>query len=444
MSAKRETRFSSREAPDTPEKLKDDARSPFERDRDRVLYSEYFRRLAGVTQVASAADGGIFHNRLTHSLKVAQVARRLGERLLRERADLVNVLNPDVVEAAALAHDLGHPPFGHVAEHRLSEIAESRGLEDGFEGNAQTFRIVVRLSLHRGENLGLDLTRATLNATLKYPWLRPAKGTPAAPLSDVEKKHYRKYSAYESDREMFEFVRAESAPDKPSLEAQVMDWADSITYSVHDLEDFKRAGLIPVEKIVRNEPYRQAFLDRWESQQPGSEAQKHFQSPKHIQPMLELLDYCISDTAEPGSQNDLELLESYRSFGITRYLGGLQVNAAGDTVEMQQPELDYQLKFLHQLVMDYVILSPRTAMQQAGQVRIIDNLTSFFHDALNDRRFDRLPTRFKQRAEKKGLDSTEIARMAIDIVASLSEAEAIAVYRRIMGQHAGSLLDPTH
>lgn len=149
------------------------ARSAFERDRDRVLYSDYFRRLAGVTQVASAADAGLFHNRLLHSLKVAQVARRLAQKLLRDYPELSDRLDADVVEAAALAHDLGHPPFGHVAEKELQRLAEEEfGLDDGFEGNAQTFRILVRLANHSGRQYGLDLCRATLDATLKYPWLR--------------------------------------------------------------------------------------------------------------------------------------------------------------------------------------------------------------------------------------------------------------------------------
>ena len=150
-----------------------DCRTAFQRDRDRLLYSDYLRRLASVTQVASAAEGASFHNRLTHSIKVAQVGRRLAELLLSRDKDLAGFLDPDVVEAAALAHDLGHPPFGHVADRHLCALAVENDLGDGFEGNAQTFRIVTRLSVRRsGGGLGLDLTRATLAATAKYPWFR--------------------------------------------------------------------------------------------------------------------------------------------------------------------------------------------------------------------------------------------------------------------------------
>lgn len=130
-----------------------DPRSAFQRDRDRVLYSPEFRRLSGVTQVASAGEGDVFHNRLTHSLKVAQVGRRLAERLQKDCASeelhAWGGLDPDVVETAGLAHDLGHPPFGHDGEEEICKSVEANNDENGFEGNAQSFRIVTRLAAHR-------------------------------------------------------------------------------------------------------------------------------------------------------------------------------------------------------------------------------------------------------------------------------------------------------
>ena len=153
----------------------DDQRSRSQRDRDRLLYSAAFRRLAGVTQVASPAEADIFHNRLTHTLKVAQVGRRLAEKLLKEQpdeADALGGIDPEVVEAAGLAHDLGHPPFGHIAEETLENCLQKRKVGGGYEGNAQSFRIVTKLAARFEEEDGLDLTRATLSAILKYPWIR--------------------------------------------------------------------------------------------------------------------------------------------------------------------------------------------------------------------------------------------------------------------------------
>jgi dGTPase len=163
-----------------------DRRSPAQIDRDRILYSTAFARLAEVTQVVAAERGHVFHNRLTHSIKVGQLARRMAEKLLREQPDEVAALgglDPDVAEAAGLAHDLGHPPFGHIAEETLHHLVQTKGrLKDGFEGNAQSFRIVAKLAVSdalptTGTKTidGLNLTRATLNGILKYPWLLQQK-----------------------------------------------------------------------------------------------------------------------------------------------------------------------------------------------------------------------------------------------------------------------------
>jgi dGTPase len=151
-------------------KTHDDPREPFQLDRDRLLYSQAFRRLTGVTQVVSPGEGEVFHNGLTHTLKVAQVARRLSEALLHNNPEEVSDwggLSPDVVESAALAHDLGHPPFGHVAEEELNSLvseelcrATSKNPKkdpcEGYEGNAQSFRIITELAVRRGSHPGLD------------------------------------------------------------------------------------------------------------------------------------------------------------------------------------------------------------------------------------------------------------------------------------------------
>jgi len=410
-------------------------RSAYQRDRDRILYSDYFRRLAGVTQVASAVDSGVFHNRLLHSLKVAQVGRRLAERLLQDHPDLEGEVEPDVVEAACLAHDLGHPPFGHVADHKLCALAEEMGLPDGFEGNAQTFRILSRLAIHSGIAQGVDLTRATLAATLKYPWRRARPSD--EPYVDYRRK---KYSVYDDDVGAFEFARLPLISTEKSIEAQIMDIADSITYSVHDLEDFFRAGLIPIEKIARNEEYRGVFLERWKIDKPENQAQKHFQDVKSFKPVKALLNICIVDDDDPGSHAELRTLEVFRSTAITRFLKGVTFESSSRELQMET-SLEHQTKFLQRLVWDYVILNPKLATQQAGQVRIVECLVRFFHEAIVAEKLDRLPMRFQSAASACPAPEAK-ARFAIDIVASLSEAEAIRLFKRITGLDTGSLLDP--
>lgn len=214
-----------------------------------MVYCSAFRRLAEVTQVVSASEGYSFHNRLTHTLKVAQIARRLAERLSRRAQDEgLGIIDPDVVETAALVHDLGHPPFGHTAEIALDELAVQAGERDGFEGNAQSFRIVTKLAIRTPAYPGLNLTRATLNAVLKYPWLRATKGP-----------HSRKWGVYHAEEAVFDWARG-AAGESRSIEAELMDWADDIAYSVFDVDDFYRAGLIPLDRVMVDRFERDRFV----------------------------------------------------------------------------------------------------------------------------------------------------------------------------------------
>lgn len=388
----------------------EDYRSPFQRDLDRLLYSPELRRLSGVTQVASATEGDVFHNRLTHSLKVAQVGRRIAERLIIDTGpDLIEAgggLHPDVVEAAGLAHDLGHPPFGHDGEEVICEAMQAKDPE-GFEGNAQTFRIVTRLSepeSPKGRGFGLDLTKATLNAILKYPRLssRDCKGS-----------CHQKWGAYRSEEGFFAEARENLPDEQSSIEAKIMDWADDVTYAVHDLDDFYRAGLIPLHQLHK-----------------GGTLEEIFDSDSGIAPVLEQAYFHLTEPFQ-GTGEQRTVLRTGTSALLTRFINAVTLSGDPPSIRIGE-DTKREVRFLKKITKYYVIEHPRVVSVREGQRRVLKQLFETYIEAIDGKQKRLRPLLPQATVER--LDSGDThQRLAADLLAGMTERQVLQTYHRLTG-----------
>ena len=429
---------------------KSDQRSEFQRDRDRILYSTSFRRLDGITQIVRAGESDVFHNRLTHSMKVAQVGRRLAEHCIEQQADSANFhgLHVEVVEAACLGHDLGHPPFGHIGEETLDRILTTKDEvgdcldPEGFEGNAQSFRIVAKLAVRFPQCDGLDLTRATLAALQKYPWARDtsAEGEKAGKA--------KKWGYYSSEKDDFDFCMEGLPPDKRTLEAELMDWADDIAYSVHDLEDFHRCNFIPWSRIIGEEaPDLERVVEnavsKWHGKPTDAKGRMR-DAHRRLTRLFEGFRSTILAGAYEGTSEQRLAIRSLTSTLIGRYIKATRL-AEHKTYDGSGPRLaldeyyEDEVRLLKQVARDYILSSPSLAAQQRGQRRILESLFKDFYEEIVEREPRSLPRRFHHLVLDNGLSP---ARIAADCVASLTEGEAIGLHQRLTGLFSGSVLDP--
>lgn len=395
-----------------------------------MQYSSAFHRLAGITQIVRAGEAGVFHTRQQHTYKVAQVGRRLAEHCLSISATLADDLGIDaeVVEAASLAHDLGHPPFGHAGEEELNDLVEGKGNEDGFEGNAQTFRIVTKLAVRFPDVPGLDLTSATLSACLKYPWLRD--------LNDPSRK--KKWGVYRLDREDFDFAREQHRGFDQTPEAALMDWADDISYSVHDLEDFHRVGAIPWADVLDSkEELVAGTFDKWFG---ATEDKKDLLSAAFDQ-ITDLLDVGFGRALllpYEGDRDQRVALRNLTSLLIGRFIQGTGLSAERRTIAIDG-HIEAEVKLLKQITKEYITSRPALVAQQVGQRRIIRDLFGVLHERSEEGPPTFLPTKLTYLYD---LAEGDRERFCADCICSLTEPEVIALHGRLFGSSAGSVLDP--
>jgi len=430
----------------TPKTSGDD-RDDFQHDRDIILYSTALQRLSGITQVVSAETGHVFHNRLTHSLQVAQVGRRLAEKLQLKQPELTRhyEINPDAVEAACLAHDLGHPPFGHLAESTLNTLAGNA--VEGFEGNAQSFRIVAELAFRSEEYSGLNLTYRTLRGVLKYPWTYPNRPS--------WKKN--KWGAYTSELPVFEHAVGDSNGGlvARAAEAELMDWADDLTYAIHDVEDFYRAGLIPLHLLRPAQKgstplaERTRFLDYvWAKTNEDEIEELHGISQSDLDEIFGDLLFVSFKLQTPfeGTKADRTRLRIFTSRLVGRFINGLTLaEPGGKQAVVRDRDREKEVAVLKQLTWFYVIEAAGLAVQQHAQRQMIKYLFNVFMHETNLRVSRLLPPYYRERLQDvikaHGPGTLANRRVVIDLIAGMTESQAAAVYQRLNGIVLGSALD---
>ncbi len=384
-------------------------RSDFARDRARVLHSYAFRRLADKTQVVVPGEDDFPRTRLTHSLEVAQIGREIAAAL---------GCDPDVVDTAGLAHDIGHPPFGHNGETALDLVAAPCG---GFEGNAQTLRVLTRLEAKvahpTGEPAGLNLTRAVLDASCKYPWARRA-GTP-------------KFGYYAADRAAFDWLRGDVPDEQRCIEAQIMDWADDVAYSVHDVEDGVHGGLVRLAEVTEHESETLCEIAaELYSPLPVAELAPVLDSLLRLPTLRDLAGYDGSYRAHAAAKRATSELvgrfawaaaEATRavhgSGPLTRYAADLVVPAS----------VAAECALLKAIAVHYVMRRPGTPARQAGERRLLTELAAAILDGA--------PTTLDRDLRPAWHDAASDAdrlRVVIDQVAQLTDTSAVARHGRLV------------
>ncbi|MGI5370159.1 deoxyguanosinetriphosphate triphosphohydrolase [Streptomyces iakyrus] len=404
-----------------PEPDKRPGRTAFQRDRARVLHSAALRRLAGKTQVVTPGTLGPAwdaspRTRLTHSLECAQVGRELGAAL---------GCDPDLVEAACLSHDLGHPPFGHNGEQALNEFAADCG---GFEGNAQSLRLLTSIEPKRftpDGSVGLNLTRATLDAATKYPWPRGAH--PTDPASN-------KFGVYEDDRPVFDWLRKDAPGTRTCFEAQVMDWSDDVAYSVHDVEDGLHAGHIDPNCLHADPERRDVF-----------EVARGRYVPADTDPaeLAEALDRLLAQEWWPHGYDGTAVAQARLKDATSQLIGRFCL--AAETATRTAYGAGRLTRYAAELVvpretrMECAVLKAVAdlyVMQRAEQERLRADqriVVAELAEALTARAPDGLDPQFRALFDHAADDRAR-KRVIVDQIASLTDTSARSLHVRLTGQ----------
>lgn len=433
---------------DEPVQTAGDERDPFERDRARLIHSVAFRRLQGKTQIfASSTD--FLRTRLTHSIEVAQIGRALAQRF---------GVNEGLVEAACLGHDLGHPPFGHTGEDVLADAMEEvqTAVDAGdidmgdapseeagsFEGNAQSFRQVTRLEEKSARYSGLDLCRATLLGLIKYPYRRSAGGPKF--LYDDDVADLEAWLFQDSGQALLTAYDPEQGPPR-TLPCQLMDWADDVAYSVHDLEDGIASEMLQpwrwktdqfVEEVCATTA---AAPVRWQAGPPSAEV---------VAPMVAELTKRLTDPLDDPGFIPLDVIRDVTRHYIDKFATAPTVELLGDGASL----FDYSLEIpeevrienqvLKTITFEYVVNEAETRRLSFKGKEILERLFwALFDNTLSNARRTRLLLFPRERRDDlETLSPIQAARAVCDYLATMTEGQALRLYAQLFEPSAATEL----
>jgi dGTPase len=398
----------------------DEYRTPFQVNRDRIIHTSAFRRLQSKTQVFWSGEYDFYRTRLTHSIEVAQIGRSICASL-QAKSELLGedfFIDADLVEAAWVAHDIGHPPFGHTGERTLHRLMREHG---GFEGNGQTLRMLTR-TIYSAQGRGMDPTRALLDAVLKYKTLLPE--TPGA------KNHF----LYADQAEELGFVLdgaafpEELSPGKArngfrSVECQIMDWSDDTAYSLNDVADGIQAGFITLEN-----------LERW-----GAGRDLDADEGRHLEYLMESIRVGRVEARLGRKIGDfiaacrLEAAENFMSGATNRHRFGLVV----DKAVKKESELYKTIAF------ETVFRSPQLQQLDHKADYILTRLFEVYWENYvggGGRGWGLLPAA-REAAIREAGDEAAKARLVCDHVAAMTDGLATRTYKRLFDSDFGSIVD---
>jgi dGTPase len=400
-----------------------DYRSVFQNDRDRIIYSFAFRRLQAKTQVFMSGEYDFYRTRLTHSIEVSQIGRSICNYLQKKSPLLTDTfyIDPDLVEAACLTHDIGHPPFGHAGESLLNELMAPYG---GFEGNAQTLLIITEnISSRSGNRRGMGPSRAFIDSVLKYKTLYSQFENPQNHFLYDDQKKYLDFVF--QDRPFPKNLGPCKSLNKfRSLECQIMDWADDTAYSLNDMVDSIKGGFLSFEKI-----------EKWAAEQTLDNLESRLIDD--ILSMVRTGNIDVEFSKKIGrfiQACGLKERSTFMSDLTNRYAHSLSI----------EPQIAIECELYKNLSLDVVFNSPQLKqLVFKGHFMLRRIFNTFMNNYLEKTRsaLNLLPNDFEKEFLTSELNKSQKARLLCDYIAGMSDRFAIRFYKRLYDPDFGSIVD---